>query len=79
MAMHGNFDWGPFVYGVLAMLVGLLFAFSSRFSSFALSYDGRGVVWSRLFGDRIKTRYLVSAFAFVVGAGCIYIAFHPDT
>lgn len=77
--MHGHFDWGVGFYGVLAIAVGLGFALSTRFSSFVFKNDERGVVWASLFGDRFKTRYIVSCFAFLVGGFCIYLAFHPET
>lgn len=78
-SVHGQFDWGVCFYGVLAIAVGLGFALSTQFSSFVFKNDQRAVIWASLFGDRIKTRYIVSCFAILVGVFCIYLAFHPDT
>jgi hypothetical protein len=76
--MQSHLDWGPMVYGILALALGLLFALSSGFAAFVLKNDGRSRIWTGLFGGGIQTRYVVSLFAIGVGALCIYLGFHPE-
>jgi hypothetical protein len=74
-------DWVAVTMGILFIAIGIAFATSRRFSSFALTFTGQGSLWTKLLGEKwapLVAKYCFSLLSIAAGGWYLYVGVYGD-
>jgi hypothetical protein len=74
-------DWIPVITGVIFIAIGIAFATSRKFASFALAFTRQGNFWTKLLGEKwapLVAKYLFCLATIAAGIWYIYVGTYGD-
>jgi hypothetical protein len=74
-------EWIAVVTGIILTAIGIAFATSGAFASFALRFTSQGTFWTKLLGEKwapLVAKYLFSVASIVAGIWYIYVGIYGE-